>query len=492
MKLLPLFYLFSLPAQASLLPELEFRTGSLAGWDGTGFAVVKVEGPRFFLSSEDSGARGKKGLIHRAFVVPPGARAIRFQASAVYGKDLPPSADLDIVLLAAGKRTIPKLVHSDAGWRLTDRVLPTGPRRMYDYVWRVGNLQGQTLRVALVDEDDRPGCYLRSTGFRVETEDPDDVEFTQDMLGLAEKHRLGRFIRYETRHFVALGNADAAFCEGRLRDCEVMYALFGDHFRTKGFTVNEPDAKLTVALFDTQAGFEAFLGRKMPPYITGIYHTASNRFVMYDFAHNPFYVSRKQQAERQLWQIAGAADRQRYLGAVERQSQAIRGDTNVGTIMHEVTHQLSYNCGLLNRYGDVPAWLAEGLACYCEPTADGSWKGLGAPNPERLDRLARTLGAGEPLLPLRALLAGDNWVREQRGSEAVLLGYAQAWALFRMLMEEQPQALRKYLALIAERRTPDHRLTDFQACFGAVLEKFEAHYAAYVQHLTRQHKSARK
>ena len=42
-----------------------------------------------------------------------------------------------------------------------------------------------------------------------------------------------------------------------------------------------------------------------------------------------------------------------------------------------------------------------------------------------------------------------------------LLGYAQSWALFRMLMEERPKQMRAYLTLIWDRRTSEHRLTDF-------------------------------
>jgi hypothetical protein len=65
------------------------------------------------------------------------------------------------------------------------------------------------------------------------------------------------------------------------------------------------------------------------------------------------------------------------------------------------------------------------------------------------------------------------------------LGYAQSWALFRFLMEEQPRKLRQYLTLIYPRRTPDQRLADFGQVFGGDLGKLEARYQKYVRDLVR-------
>jgi hypothetical protein len=67
----------------------------------------------------------------------------------------------------------------------------------------------------------------------------------------------------------------------------------------------------------------------------------------------------------------------------------------------------------------------------------------------------------------------------------VLQGYAQSWALFHLLMEERPQAVRKYLELIYARRTPDNRLADFVECFGD-LAKLEARYQRYVRQLVSE------
>jgi hypothetical protein len=288
---------------------------------------------------------------------------------------------------------------------------------------------------------------------------------------------------YETNHFLALSNAEQNFTESRLRNCEVLYVLFSDHFRRKGFPFRVSAVKLMVAIFDNQTGFEAYLGRKTSPLITGIYHPDSNRLVMYDYGQNKDYLAKKEKAESDVKRLRSQLDRQRYLDTVHRHAQEIRAVANIGTIMHEVAHQLSYNCGMLNRDGDVPLWLAEGLACYCEATTNSTWQGIGEPNPERLATLAPVLRSHGKLHGLRDLLASDAWLTGKNDSQAILLGYAQSWALFRMLIEEQPQALRAYLTLIHPRQTAERRLADFQQAFGSDLARLERRHTDYIQHL---------
>ena len=87
------------------------------------------------------------------------------------------------------------------------------------------------------------------------------------------------------------------------------------------------------------------------------------------------------------------------------------------------------------------------------------------------------------MLPLRALIESDQWLRGPGvGSQQALMGYAQAWACVHMLMEEQPKSLKRYCELIYNRRTADHRLTDFGEVFGDVA-KLEQRHREYVRRL---------
>jgi hypothetical protein len=241
-----------------------------------------------------------------------------------------------------------------------------------------------------------------------------------------------------------------------------------------------------LAIFDSQAGFEAYLGQKVSPLVTGIYHKQSNRLVTYDYGTNDSYLASKRRAETETRRNSSDLERLSNLEALSRKAQDVRAAANVGTMMHETAHQLSFNCGLFNREGDVPLWAAEGLACYCECTVNGAWQGIGELNPERLAALAAMVREARKPIPLKDLVGSDDWLRSQTDKRRLLLGYAQSWALFRMLMEQQPRALEKYLQSIYSRRTNDHRLEDFCAIFGRDLANLEWKYQQYMENLAAQ------
>jgi hypothetical protein len=244
--------------------------------------------------------------------------------------------------------------------------------------------------------------------------------------------------------------------------------------------VRPPEGRMMLAVFDGQAGFEAYLDRKMPTGVTGLYDAATNRLVVYDFGRNRAFEETKKRGDEIGRRVPNDLQRAQSVGAFRRAVRDWRDDVNLETVMHETAHQLSFNGGLLSRTGDVPIWLAEGLACYCESTAKGGWQGVGEPNPARTATLASQLRGGGALFPLRTLVENDDWLRRGGSQAAIALGYAQSWALFRMLVEERPEALRKYLDRIRDERTPEHRLEDFAEAFGN-FDKMDTRYREYVK-----------
>src|SRR5260370_6574291 len=146
------------------------------------------------------------------------------------------------------------------------------------------------------------------------------------MVGLARERKLFPMTRYDSRHFIAFSNADESYSKSQLRNCELMVSLFYEHFRRKGFAVRQPANKLMVAMFDSQTGFEAYLGRRMPSLVTGIYDRDSNRFVLYDYGQNQAFQASKQQARREGQAIHLEMDRLRYLESIERLAKDSRTD----------------------------------------------------------------------------------------------------------------------------------------------------------------------
>lgn len=484
-----------LATQTPAFPDLGFPEGTLRGWEGQGFAVFSKGGREsqdFWVSSQER--RGtKKAMLHRAFSVPPKAGVICFRAYAARADGCAANDKLEIVLMAAGKRVIPKLVRTASGWQSASRLLPAKNNQPQEYLWRIGDYVGQHLRIVLVDEDERPGCYVACSGFEMlAAEEFERHDFSEFMVRLAHEHHLAPMTRYETPHFLALSNAEESFSELRLGNCELLYTLFWDHFQRRGFTLRTPQTKLMVAMFDSQAGFNAYLGRKESPLIVGMYHPFSNRFVVYDYGQNELHLSMKSQAERQARQIDSLLERQRTVESVQRRAHDFRAGANISAVMHEVAHQLSFNCGLLNREGDVPFWLAEGLACYCEATNNGSWQGIGEPNPLRLTTLLPILSNKSQLIGLSELITRDDWMPSRRDNQTALLAYAQSWALFRMLMEEQPLNMKAYLKQIYSRHNREGRLKDFQQAFGQDHLALQRRYREYVLEMLRQHGQLRR
>lgn len=455
------------------LPNLDFSRGDLHGWEGAGLALD---------SGRVSSVAAGTGLLHRTFRVPADAAFIRFRAAAWRAGRPKPGAHLDVVLEGAGRSYLPRQVLRAGRWTDAAEVLPPDRGELRPYRWDVSGHAGKMVRLALVDTDDRAGCYVVSSGFEIVTRDEHNAgQFADALRVLHEKHGQPKAWRLDSRRFLVYSTADRAFTEKRLQDCELIYSSFFTHFRRRGLSVREPREKLMVAVFGSQKGLDAYVGQPLGPVVTGLYHLPTNRLLVYDYATNASFLETKRSADDLA--RGGATDLDRHARSVlfGRALRSKRDDVNVATVMHEVAHHLSFNTGLLSRSGDVPLWLAEGLAVYCESTSGGSWQGIGEPNPHRVAALT---GKGGPYR-LRDLVVDDNWYRKSKSVEAVVAGYSQSWLLFRLLIEEQPRQLRSYLEAIQARRTPDHRLTDFAGAFGDV-RKLERRYEEYVREVVRK------
>src|SRR5262249_886358 len=111
------------------------------------------------------------------------------------------------------------------------------------------------------------------------------------------------------------------------------------------------------------------------------------------------------------------------------------GQTNMETVTHEATHQLTFNTGLLERQVDVPLCIVEGLAI------DGGRRRLtgasepGQVNARRLDELARVQ---RRLKWIRLVdLLGDDRGWFGGDEDRRMLGYAESWLMVYHLMTDR-------------------------------------------------------
>ncbi|MBX9679630.1 MAG: DUF1570 domain-containing protein [Gemmataceae bacterium] len=463
--------------------NLDFGKG-LQHWEGTGFLIVALDAgkpeTRGVSSADDKGRR--KGMRRQVFRVPAKAQVLACQAFAEteHGTN---DGRLDVVLADENNQVLPRKVKVGASWSSSPRILPSFIGQPYEYAWEVAGYIGKRLQIVLIDEDDRPGNYLYASGFAFPSgQDFEDGDFARFMRNLETKHQLSPMARFDSKRFAAISNARDEFAIDRLKNCEIFCDQFLEHFRSRGFVVTPPSQRLMLAIFESPEGFEAYLGQKMPSGVAGVYHPPTNRLVLYDLAENRAIAAQRNAAKKAGSRIGSTLERGRFIETLERKLSDLSKDANLSTTMHEAAHQISFNCGLLNRDGDVAVWLAEGLATYCEATDQGDWTVLGTPNPLRIADLVRARGS---YLPIKDLVVNDRW----RETNRVLLGYAQSWALFRMLMEERRNDLKGYLRTIYSRKAPEQRLADFHAAFGD-LAPLERRHQFYIAEMIARHAPA--
>jgi hypothetical protein len=128
---------------------------------------------------------------------------------------------------------------------------------------------------------------------------------------------------------------------------------------------------------------------------------------------------------------------------------------------------LTLNTGLLDRRGDVPACIIEGLAMYGEVRKFTGRTAPGQVNRMRIHDLAAMQRRRIPWIPIAQLLADDHQVKDGATHEG-LLAYAESWLLVDYLMKEPSRLLgfRAYLELIHGRRDGNRRLEDARMHLG--------------------------
>lgn len=109
-------------------------------------------------------------------------------------------------------------------------------------------------------------------------------------------------------------------------------------------------------------------------------------------------------------------------------------NSDIEVVSHECTHQMAGNTGLFPRHVRIPQWVHEGMATYFEAPSDASWSGIGAVNQERL-AYYRALAETDREHSNIDFVVGDEIFKYAASHNAVLHGYAQAWALTHFLVE---------------------------------------------------------
>jgi hypothetical protein len=282
------------------------------------------------------------------------------------------------------------------------------------------------------------------------------------------------FARTETDHFVILSDCPPGWV--RIR------AELLERTRTQVFRIAEQlevpvyphQHKLLCVLINDHGQYQAFARAHdglEARWIAGYYATLSNRVVFYNDETSPAYQRQRsrltgyEQQLRDARDKAEAAEREkqtdlalRLHGTADELDQRIRRERerldqrataySLTKTIHEAVHLLSFNIGLQLPDRDYPFWLSEGLATAFENDNPGESFGPDRPANPRRDARFHELRENGRMLSLHRL-AG---LGEVPGSDADTADamYSQSHVLFTHLFQSSPEALGRFLRVLAD------------------------------------------
>lgn len=253
----------------------------------------------------------------------------------------------------------------------------------------------------------------------------------------------------EEAHYLVLTAGSEGFARDSARLLESLYRGLLESFGAQGFAVREAEFPLVAVIFATEAEFRART------------HAAAEVQALYDVGSNRIFLYEKADRDRRSPELAAL-----------RRPQAVA---------HEGTHQVLQNIGVQPRLADWPAWLVEGLADYCAPTATtktGEWARFGVVNPLHMATIAelndtialrRQLGGLDP--SLFGLDTRRPWIETiVARDELEPTDYALAWALVHYLATHRYTEFRDYLMRMGRLaplvpRSPEVQLAEFRSSF---------------------------
>ncbi|MEM7812307.1 MAG: DUF1570 domain-containing protein [Planctomycetota bacterium] len=252
--------------------------------------------------------------------------------------------------------------------------------------------------------------------------------------------------------FVVVGTGGPRFLGQCLTNAGRLRREFAEIWDGPRTTVSEPPYPLAVVTFATDAEMQRFVKAE-----TG--HVSSGGRAFFAATTNRVYVRAPRTAAE--W-------------------PRVTND-----VLHELTHQQSFNRGLQTRLSDYPLWISEGVAMLTE-AADRRGRppraGRLPMNPARIAELVR---ADPKDFEFDRLITAGPATRTSLSAGG---GYAFAWALTRFFYDRRRDDLDRYLAALREKprgelRSAEVYRADFEAAFGDV-GPVEAEFRVYLNEIT--------
>ena len=267
---------------------------------------------------------------------------------------------------------------------------------------------------------------------------------------------------HKTAHYVVCFNTSKEYAKWCGALYERLYRAFHNYWNRRKVQLHEPEMPLVALVFEDKPSYTRYttneLGEAIDSVI-GYYNLRTNRVTMYDLTG--------------IDALRSTGNRKLSAQQINRLLARPEVERTVATIVHEATHQIAFNCGLHQRYADIPLWVSEGIAMYFETpdlNSPRGWRTIGAVNNVRLKEF-RALLRQRTDDSLHTLITDDQRFRDPQQAK---LAYPESWALVYYLMRHRPDEFADYMRTLAA-KTPllndgnERRRSEFEAAFSGTL-----------------------
>lgn len=269
-----------------------------------------------------------------------------------------------------------------------------------------------------------------------------ETKRVEDLFIRFEQAELSKPKVERSERFVVVSNARAEFVRQVLHIAEDTALSYNRYISSGRMPVKFSDTRMTIIVLANAGQYNKFLGDEKSRNEGGHFDLDENWTVTFD--HRGRTKSTKSVLER----------------------------SNQVTLIHEVTHQISYNSGLLNINADVPMLVSEGLATLAEPSGRALTAGFGQVNGPRVAVMSGIIKRNpKAFIPLRDLISSDDAFFAE-DDPTLQMAYGQAWLFWDTVMNtaEYSGKMPVYLKRLEGRLKPDRRLDDFVASFGSTMK----------------------
>jgi hypothetical protein len=279
------------------------------------------------------------------------------------------------------------------------------------------------------------------------TNDKDEEREIAEVRVKGGRAGLDRFSAVRSDHFLAIGDASERFSREALDICEKLSAAYLSEFTAKGFSVKLPDHRLTVVILKDHDSYSSYAGEAVASNVGGHYDVETNRLVVFDFRPK----------------------------AQDLEAAATR--VNLLSLVHEATHLLCFNTGLLSRQSDFPDCISEGIATYTELWRRSDKLKLGGSHPYRKLALKNAGETDLRWIKIARLFTNDDLFSDQDTEQ---LAYAESWLLVHYYMHTPAQLpkFREYLNRLKTATDQSKRRQLAEECLGP-LDKLDKPIGAH-------------